>query len=519
MEDLCSEISLGSSEGVISCCKSPSPTFSVLKPSVLISKSVLGRPGSGCSTFLRTVANNHSSFLGVTGSINYSGLDSAEVSKHYRGEVAYIPEEDVHFPTLTVRQTLEFALQTKTPKRLRHQIPRMLDMYGRVFGISHVMDTLVGNEYIRGISGGERKRISIIESLAADSSVVSWDNSTRGLDSAAAVDYARSLRIMTDACGKATVVALYQASEAVYRLVDKVLLIDDGRMIYQGPANKAKQYFEELGYECAERQTTADFLTSITLPSERKFRKGWDTRAPKGAIELEASFRGSSAFKDLENDISLYEKQSLALSQPEPKNGLGSKNSSLEDFKNGVQSKKSRFVSSKSPYNTSFARQVFLCTKRQWWQLKGHLTPFYTKLVSALISAFLIGSQFYDQPATTDGVFSRGGFLFYSAIIIAWLQMAEIEESVQGRDILSRQKRAAFVRPSAVGLARVFIDLVVILIETLVYTIISYFLAGMKMQVGYIQSFFKIFCSLLYIQRRIQRPSHKADFYHIIPIG
>lgn len=428
------------------------------------------------------MANNHSSFLGVTGSINYSGLDSAEVLKHYRGEVAYIPEEDVHFPTLTVRQTLEFALQAKTPKRYRQHIPRMLEMYGRVFGISHVMDTLVGNEYIRGISGGERKRISIIESLAADSSVVSWDNSTRGLDAAAAVDYARSLRIMTDACGKATIVALYQASEAVYELVDKVLLIDDGRMIYQGPANKAKQYFEELGYECAERQTTADFLTSITLPGERKFREGWEDRAPKGPIELEEAFRKSPAFKDLESDISLYEKQSLALSQPEDQK-LGSRRSSLEDFKSGVQSKKSRFVSPKSPYNTSFARQVFLCTKRQWWQLKGHLAPLYTKLLSALISAFLIGSQFYDQPATTDGVFSRGGFLFYSAIIIAWLQMAELEEAVQGRDILSRQKRAAFVRPSAVGLARVFIDFFVVLTETLVYTIVSYFLAGMKMQV------------------------------------
>lgn len=434
----------------------------------------------------------------MTGSINYSGLDSAEVSKHYRGEVAYIPEEDVHFPTLTVRQTLEFALQAKTPKRYRHHIPQMLEMYGRVFGISHVMDTLVGNEYIHGISGGERKRISIIESLAADSSVVSWDNSTRGLDAAAAVDYARSLRIMTDACGKATIVALYQASEAVYELVDKVLLIDDGRMIYQGPANKAKQYFEELGYECAERQTTADFLTSITLPGERNFRDGWEAKAPKGAIELEEAFRRSPAFKDVENDISQYEKQSLAQSEPPQDSKLDSRRSSLEDFKTGVQSKKSRFVSSKSPYNTSFARQVFLCTKRQWWQLKGHLAPLYAKLISALISAFLIGSQFYDQPVTTDGVFSRGGFLFYSAIIIAWLQMAELEDAIQGRDILSRQKRTAFVRPSAVGIARVFIDLIVVLLETVVYTIVSYFLAGMKMEVRHLHLITWVFVPSFY---------------------
>lgn len=158
-------------------------------------------------------------------------------------------------------------------------------MFARVFGISHVLNTLVGDEYIRGVSGGERKRISIIESLAANSSVVAWDNSTRGLDAASALDYARSLRIMTDTCGKATIVSLYQVSDAILDLTDKVLLIDAGRMIYQGPSKRAKDYFESLGYMCQERQTVADFLASVTSVSERRFRPGWETRAPKGAVE------------------------------------------------------------------------------------------------------------------------------------------------------------------------------------------------------------------------------------------
>src|SRR5690554_5333654 len=109
--------------------------------------SVLGNPGSGCSTFLRTIGNDRSSFLGIRGSIDYSGLSPEDVSKHCRGLVSYGPEDDIHLPTLTVRQTLEFALKAKTPKRSLHEIPLFLEEFGRVFGMTHVMDTLVGNEF------------------------------------------------------------------------------------------------------------------------------------------------------------------------------------------------------------------------------------------------------------------------------------------------------------------------------------------------------------------------------------
>ncbi|KAJ5772773.1 hypothetical protein N7457_007669 [Penicillium paradoxum] len=444
---------------------------------------VLGRPGAGCSTFLRSIAGHHSSYLGVTGSIDYSGLSPEEVRKHYRGAVAYIPEDDVHFPTLTVRQTLEFALQSKTPKRYRDKIPRYLEIYGRVFGMSHTMNTLVGNEYIRGVSGGERKRISIIESLATDSSVACWDNSTRGLDASSALDYARSLRIMTDTCGKATLLTLYQASDAIYELVDKVLLIDEGRMLYQGPANEAKGYFEDLGYECADMQTTSDFLTSITLPERRQFRAGWENRSPKGPIELEAAFRQSAAFAKIETAVKSYEDRKFTTKTSETY-PADSDCDSVEEFKKTVQSDKSRFVSSKSPYTISLFRQVVLCTKRQIWQLKGHLGPLYIKLISCVVYGLLIGSMFYDQPQTTEGLYSRGGVLFYSAILLAWLQMSELEEAMQGRDILSRQKKYAFVRPSAVCLARVLTDMVVTIFLTFLYSIVMYFLSGLRTEAG-----------------------------------
>lgn len=214
---------------------------------------VLGRPGAGCTTFLKAIANDRSAFTEVLGEVSYGGISAEDQHKYFRGEVNYNPEDDQHFPSLTVWQTLKFSLMNKTTKRDRASIPIVVEALMKMFGISHTKNTLVGNEYVRGVSGGERKRVSIAETLATKSSVVCWDNSTRGLDASTALDYAKSLRIMTDVSKRTTFVTLYQAGESIYELMDKVLVIDAGRMLYLGPANEAKQYFVDLGFYCPEQ--------------------------------------------------------------------------------------------------------------------------------------------------------------------------------------------------------------------------------------------------------------------------
>lgn len=213
---------------------------------------VLGRPGSGCTTFLKTIANDRSSFAGVTGEVNYGGIPAEEQAKYFRGEVNYNPEDDQHFPALNVWQTLKFSLMNKTRKNDQASIPIVVDALMKMFGITHTKYTPVGNEFLRGVSGGERKRVSIAETLSTKSSVVCWDNSTRGLDANTALDYAKSLRVMTDVSNRTTFVTLYQAGESIYEVMDKVLLIEEGRMLYQGPASEAKAYFEDLGFRCPD---------------------------------------------------------------------------------------------------------------------------------------------------------------------------------------------------------------------------------------------------------------------------
>jgi len=98
---------------------------------------VLGRPGSGCSTFLKTIANQRSGFAEVSGDVKYGGIPADKQHAHYRGEVNYNPEDDQHFPALNVWQTLKFSLLNKTKKRESGEIDVIIRALLKMFGISH----------------------------------------------------------------------------------------------------------------------------------------------------------------------------------------------------------------------------------------------------------------------------------------------------------------------------------------------------------------------------------------------
>lgn len=140
----------------------------------------------------------------------------------FRGDVTYQAETDVHFPHLTVGQTLQYAALARTPHNRLPGVSRenyathLRDVVMAVFGISHTVNTKVGDDFIRGVSGGERKRVSIAELALTQSCIQCWDNSTRGLDSATALEFVRTVRLSVDVAGTAAVVALYQASQQSY---------------------------------------------------------------------------------------------------------------------------------------------------------------------------------------------------------------------------------------------------------------------------------------------------------------
>ncbi|KAM9934023.1 hypothetical protein OXX80_006374, partial [Metschnikowia pulcherrima] len=199
---------------------------------------VLGRPGSGCSTLLKTIAAHTYGFhIGKESKITYDGLAPSEIEKHYRGDVIYSAESDVHFPQLSVGDTLEFAARMKTPQN-RGEVSReeyakhMAAVYMATYGLSHTRHTNVGNDFVRGVSGGERKRVSIAEASLCGANVQCWDNATRGLDAATALEFIRALKTSAAILDATPLIAIYQCSQDAYDLFDNTIVLYEGYQIF-----------------------------------------------------------------------------------------------------------------------------------------------------------------------------------------------------------------------------------------------------------------------------------------------
>jgi ATP-binding cassette, subfamily G (WHITE), member 2, PDR len=187
---------------------------------------VLGRPGSGCSTLLKTISGDTDGlFIAPESKINFQGIPARQMHEQFRGEAIYMAEMDTHFPQLTVGQTLLFAAKARAPRddtfpgvTKKLYAEHMRDVVLATFGLRHTIDTNVGSDLVKGVSGGERKRVSIAEAILSGSPLQCWDNSTRGLDSANALEFCRTLKLSTELAGATACVALYQASQSIYKV-------------------------------------------------------------------------------------------------------------------------------------------------------------------------------------------------------------------------------------------------------------------------------------------------------------
>lgn len=116
----------------------------------------------------------------MEGDVHYDSFTPDYIAKHYRGDVVYSSEDDIHFPTLTVDETLRFAAKMRAPhnrmgRPREHYVKTMTDMSETIFGLRHVKNTPVGDAAIRGVSGGEKKRVSISEAITLRSRIAAWD--------------------------------------------------------------------------------------------------------------------------------------------------------------------------------------------------------------------------------------------------------------------------------------------------------------------------------------------------------
>ncbi|KIJ14545.1 hypothetical protein PAXINDRAFT_169702, partial [Paxillus involutus ATCC 200175] len=448
---------------------------------------VLGRPGSGCSTFLKTIANQRGDYHAVHGDVHYDSFTPEDIANRYRGDVLYCPEDDVHFPTLTVEQTLSFAATMRTPqKRLANQSREeftklVVEVLMRIFGLGHARHMVVGDAAIRGISGGEKKRVSIAEALACRSKIHAWDNSTRGLDASTALEFVRALRIATDIGRVTTVVSIHQAGEQLYNIFDKVCVINEGKMAYFGPAKDARQYFIDMGYEPYNRQITPDFLVAVTGPGGRKVRPGFEGTVPRTADDMASYFKKSTLGQLNRSSLDSY--LGLYVNKPELKKA----------YDVSAESEHARHAPKSHAYTLSVPMQVRAVMRRRWQILKGDWVTQAVQLGTQIFQAIIFGTVFFQVPNTTSAYFSRGGVLFFALFFTAISSMAELGALFSQRPIVLRHQKAAMYYPFIESLAHTVVDIPITFVIQTVFAVLCYFLVGLQ------QSSAQFFTFLLFV--------------------
>ncbi|KAL7962226.1 ABC-2 type transporter domain-containing protein [Trichoderma compactum] len=440
---------------------------------------VLGPPGSGCSTFLKTIAGEMNGiFVDDDTYFNYQGISAKEMHSHHRGEAIYTAEVDVHFPQLSVGDTLTFAARARQPRNLPQGLSRnafaahLRDVVMAMFGISHTVNTRVGNEYIRGVSGGERKRVTISEAALSGAPLQCWDNSTRGLDSANAIEFCKTLRMQTELFNSTACVSIYQSPQTAYDLFDKAVVLYEGRQIFFGRADEARQYFIDLGFECPARQTTPDFLTSMTSSIERIVRPDFEGKAPRTPDEFAAAWKNSAHYKALQAEIKEYK-------QAHPINGPDA-----EAFRASRQAQQAKGQRAKSPFTLSYVQQIQLCLWRGWKRLTGDPSLTLGSLIGNFFMALIIGSVFYNLKQDASSFFQRGSLLFFACLMNAFASALEILTLYAQRPIVEKHARYALYHPSAEAISSMICDLPYKIVNAIVFNLTLYFMTNLRREVG-----------------------------------
>ncbi|CAG8363575.1 unnamed protein product [Penicillium salamii] len=433
---------------------------------------VLGSPGAGCTTTLKALASCFETFSDVTGDLQYSTIRPETVAKHYRSEVIYNGEEDIHFPTLKVKDALEFVLSLRKPSRGFAQTPDKKfsnDISGRLLemlGITHTSETIVGNSFIRGVSGGERKRVSLGEALAVNPSVACWDNPIRGLDSSSALNFLQKLNLISKANGMTNVVSLYQASEAMYQTCfDKVLVLYEGRQIYFGPASEAKEYFKELGFQTIPRQTTPEFLTALTSVRERRIDPSYSGPLHLNADSLAEKFKQSQANVQLQSDLTAYKAKHY-------------QQSTVEDFQRSVEETVSRYRIFNTVEPSTIPKQVSVSLVRFYRLLWNDRSTFFTITALAIINAVICGSGFYAAPRTSTGSFERSCALYFPLVYFFLNALTEVNKTIDARNILLKQHKLGIIHPVSFVITQAIGDIPSSLIQTVIFSCCYYFIVG-----------------------------------------
>lgn len=223
--------------------------------------AVMGPSGAGKTTFLNALAGKATGCV-VTGSLFINGRPESIHS--YKKIIGFVPQDDIIHGNLTVEENLWFSAKCRLPVNMRREDKVLIvERAIEALGLQSVRDSLVGTVEVRGISGGQRKRVNVGLELVMEPSLLFLDEPTSGLDSTSSLLLLKSLRREALA-GVNICMVLHQPSYGLFKMFDDLLLLaKGGRTVYFGPVDEIEEYFSSLGIIFPDRVNPPDYFMDI----------------------------------------------------------------------------------------------------------------------------------------------------------------------------------------------------------------------------------------------------------------
>ncbi|KAK4395285.1 Pleiotropic drug resistance protein 1 [Sesamum angolense] len=452
---------------------------------------LLGPPSSGKTTLLLALAGKLDASLKVSGSVTYNGHEMNEFVP--QRTAAYISQDDVHIGEMTVRETLEFSARcqgigsryemlselSRREKNANIKPDTDIDIFMKavstegqeasiiteyilkVLGLEVCADTLVGDQLVRGISGGQKKRVTTGEMLVGPTNALFMDEISTGLDSSTTFQIVNSLRQYVHILNGTALISLLQPAPETYDLFDDIILLSDGKIIYQGPRDNVLEFFESMGFKCPERKGVADFLQEVT--SKKDQQQYW--------MHADEPYRfvTVSEFSEAFQSFHVGQRLNEDLASPFDKN----------------KSHPAALTTRK--YGAGMEELLKACYSRELLLMKRNSVFYIFKVSQITIMAFIAMTIFLrtnmHRRNIEDGYIYVGA-LFFTATLIMFNGMAENSMLIYKLPVFYKQRGSLFFPPWAYGLPMWIMKIPISFVEVGVWVFITYYVIGFDPNVG-----------------------------------
>ncbi|CAL0305014.1 unnamed protein product [Lupinus luteus] len=400
---------------------------------------LLGPPGSGKSTLLRALSGRIDSTLQVSGKVTYNGHELHEFESSRTS--AYISQNDVHLPLLTVRETLAFSARCQG--------------VGTGYELEVCADTIVGDEMKRGVSGGQKKRVTTGEMLVGPVNVLFMDSISTGLDSSTTFQIVNCIRQSIHILGKSALISLLQPPPETFELFDDVILLSEGQIVYQGPREHILEFFEFMGFKCPERKAVADYLQEVT--SKKDQGQYW--------FNKEKPYRHISVDEFAKAFMSFHVGSAIQRELATPFD----------------RSKSHPAALTKSKYGTSKKELLMACLEREFTLTKRMAFVHIFRIIQMQISALCLAAIFSNVRKHHDTVEDGANYLsaiFFIVNTITFAAFFEVPVMVDKLPVFYKQRDQQFYPSWAFSLPTSVLGIPKSIVEIFFWVAITYYSVG-----------------------------------------